>query len=151
MNRIINVLIFNLLVLGCKNVDPVIYDPLGGYSFSDMYLYTDGVLSDAHENVIECSAETTSLTIQVVSYGIDGAEIIDGEDFSLVKGRPSVPPSQEDIYKAESGKYTQYLQELTVELKSNETGKDRKVVLFLQSSTVAMFYASEITILQKGK
>ena len=100
--------------------------------------------------MIECSAETTSLTIQVVSYGIDDAEIIDGGDFSLIKERPTLPPSQKDIYKTESGKRTQYLQNVEVELKSNETGKERNAVLFLRSSTVVI-YASEIKILQKGK
>lgn len=131
---------------------------MGGYIYEGISILEDGQVCDAHEYKLECGPEGGVYTLQIISEGVSGVLVSEDlksyevPEWVSIKEEPSYPPQPEDAYDSDNGSSaTQYLQNVSFEVKTNDKGRKRKAEALITSGNSLLVRAAEITIIQSRR
>lgn len=117
-------------------------------SYGSIYIYSGGALIEAHNCVLNCPKEASTISIDVVSYrGLTRAAFISGEKFASVTEKPSFPPDTGELYDITD---SQYIQRVSVFLDTNISNQDGRDAILQVESPAFNGCIAEIVIHQKG-
>ena len=98
MNRLFLIATLSVALLnGCSKSTEERH-PVGGYSFEDIYLYSNGSLVDMQNLKIFVPAEEGVTDLEVVSYGLTRFQCLEENENITLEKSFSVPPEEKDVY-----------------------------------------------------
>lgn len=122
--------------------------PVGGYSFEDIYLYSNGSLVDMQNLKIFVPAEEGVTDLEVVSYGLTRFQCLEENENITLEKSFSVPPEEKDVYEKVEGNHVRYKQTLRIRHRYNPY-KSRQCSYRIFSAGFDGL-AADITIVQRS-
>lgn len=119
MNRLFLIATLSVALLnGCSKSTEERH-PVGGYSFEDIYLYSNGGLVDMQNLKIFVPAEEGVTDLEVVSYGLTRFQCLEENENITLEKSFSVPPEEKDVYEKVEGYHVRYKQTLRIRHRYN--------------------------------
>lgn len=148
MNRLFLIATLSVALLnGCSKSTEERH-PVGGYSFEDIYLYSNGSLVDMQNLKIFVPAEEGVTDLEVVSYGLTRFQCLEENENITLEKSFSVPPEEKDVYEKVEGYHVRYKQTLRIRHRYNPY-KSRQCSYRIFSAGFDGL-AADITIVQRS-
>ena len=134
-----------LLAQSCAKPEDEIH--IGGYSFDRIYILSCNSLVKAHNTTITVPAKSSTIELEIVSYGLLRTERISGDDSISIEEEAFAPtPAETDLYDIEN-KVKRYKQKIHFHTYDNTTSKTKSATFRIISGGYNGF-AADITIVQ---
>ena len=140
--------ILTILMVSCGKTPTNSLD--GGPWFSNIYIWADGALINAHEAVITLPSSEGFTDLEIISYSLREIEKLGGDPDIVLEKRFSYPPADSELFKENPSTIDQYKQTVRVVYKPNLSTKTKTATFRLYSQGYNGF-ASDITFKQEGQ
>lgn len=138
-------LVIVLLAQSCSKPEEEM--PMGGYSFDRIYILSSNALVKAHNTTITVPAKSSTIELDIVSYGLSDSKRLSGDDsISIVEDSFVFPPEETELYDIEKGTKL-YRQKIHFHTCDNTTTKTKSATFRIISHKFNGF-AADITIVQ---
>lgn len=147
MKKLLYFLPLAIVLLAQSCAKPEEEYPVGGYSFDRIYILSSNALVKAHNTTITVPAKSSTIELEIVSYGLGESEMLSGDDsISIVEDSFTFPPEETELYDVKMGT-KRYKQKIHFHTYDNTTTKTKSATFRIISHKFNGF-AADITIVQ---